>query len=145
MRPVMMTEGSRARARGVNRSDKAKERNREQDGFCHNDFRLFFGINWRAALGEGACYSAIGFPAIAKTVTQHPRPHWNSSWTLERELDSLLSSNPTFVCLFLNEVNGEKHHRQLHHRPQRLAASVQLSDEDKPALGAERAIGSIAL
>jgi hypothetical protein len=44
MRPVMMTGGFWARARGVNRSDKAKERNREQDGFCHNDFRLFFGI-----------------------------------------------------------------------------------------------------
>jgi hypothetical protein len=37
---VMMTGGFGARARGINRSDKAKERNREQDGFCHNDFGL---------------------------------------------------------------------------------------------------------
>jgi hypothetical protein len=40
MRPVMMTGDFGARARGINRSDKAKERNREQDGFCHNDFGL---------------------------------------------------------------------------------------------------------
>jgi hypothetical protein len=40
MRPVMMTGGFGARPRGINRSDKAKERDREQDGFCHNDFGL---------------------------------------------------------------------------------------------------------
>ena len=35
MRPVVNTGGFWARARGINRSDKAKQRNREQDGFCH--------------------------------------------------------------------------------------------------------------
>jgi hypothetical protein len=46
----MMTGGFGARARGINRNDKAKGRNREQDGFYHSDFGLFFAINWRAAL-----------------------------------------------------------------------------------------------
>jgi ethanolamine utilization protein EutA (predicted chaperonin) len=40
---MMMSGGFGARPRGINRSDKAKERNRERDRFCYNDFGLFFG------------------------------------------------------------------------------------------------------
>jgi hypothetical protein len=65
MGPMMMTGGFGARSRGINRSDKAKERNREQAGFCYNDFGLFFGIDWRAAL--------LRVPAIMERIPEEKR------------------------------------------------------------------------